>query len=302
MNEDHHACEFDHLDPPLKAAVEAVLAEPLPKNAVQRVTEGARRVSVASPTGRVVANLSRRRRFPRALIGAVAAASALALLCIFSMSQGNSTNAAFARMIDKLRTADTVQFRAVIQFGNDTASENRVYSDGTRARSEDVGGVWASITKLESARILVLDRKHKRYQWNHLSERPSGNNLIDILRGLKSKEARLTGEEIINGRRAQVFQVDYTVDFLRLGGDLKTATMVVWTDMRSELPARVVVRDLNPNRRIEVRFDDFVWNEPLDPQLLSLEIPAGFTPIDDKTPAGPIEAEQAQPAAAQALP
>jgi WD40 repeat protein len=53
--------------------------------------------------------------------------------------------------------------------------------------------------------------------------------------------------------------------------------MLLWVDVESELPSKIEIRSNDPKSFIEFHFDQFVWNEPLDAQLFSLEIPAGYT-------------------------
>ncbi len=52
--------------------------------------------------------------------------------------------------------------------------------------------------------------------------------------------------------------------------------MMVWVDLKSQLPDKIVIRDSDPQHPMEIRFEKITWNEPLDAQLFSLKTPAGY--------------------------
>jgi WD40 repeat protein len=142
-------------------------------------------------------------------------------------------------------------------------------------RFEQFDGALVSIGDLDGGQAVLLDMQGKRFRELDLAggalERLA--NPIDQLRQAKSEDAVLIGQERLEGRLTSVYRVD-GVDLLGIKGDAET---MVWVDVASELPARIVIRDTDPKHPMECRFEDFVWNEPLDGRLFSLEIPAGFT-------------------------
>ena len=48
MNHEHRSPDFERLEPPLEAAVQAVLADPLPEDAIERVKTRARRLATTT--------------------------------------------------------------------------------------------------------------------------------------------------------------------------------------------------------------------------------------------------------------
>jgi hypothetical protein len=80
------------------------------------------------------------------------------------------------------------------------------------------------------------------------------------------------GAEILRGRRTLVYRLP-KINLLGMKG---SGEMLVWVDAESELPAKIIVRDTDPKAETEIRFDELVWNEPLDAQLFALSIPNGF--------------------------
>ena len=54
MNDEHRSPDLERLEPPLEAAVQAALADPLPEEAIERVKTRARQLATpsAAPAGR----------------------------------------------------------------------------------------------------------------------------------------------------------------------------------------------------------------------------------------------------------
>src|SRR5262249_29878226 len=84
--------------------------------------------------------------------------------------------------------------------------------------------------------------------------------------------AERLGQEILKGRRTQVYRLR-KVDLLGMTGNVE---MLLWVDVESSLPAKIVIRNSDPKGEMEIRFEEFVLNEPLDARLLSFTVPAGF--------------------------
>jgi outer membrane lipoprotein-sorting protein len=106
-------------------------------------------------------------------------------------------------------------------------------------------------------------------------------NPIEKLRQLKNDDAEPIGQEEIDGRKTQVYRLkkpDVFMD-LRLGeGD----TAKLWVDPKSGLPVRIRIDGQTPASRAPsdktfMVFEQFTWDEALDPDLFKLEIPKGFT-------------------------
>ena len=61
--------------------------------------------------------------------------------------------------------------------------------------------------------------------------------------------------------------------------------MKVWVDPTTGLPVRIRIAGAFSRDRTDesfLDFDEFVWNEPLEANLFSLEIPKGYTIKDDR--------------------
>ena len=149
-----------------------------------------------------------------------------------------------------------------------------MYLEGNRLRFEQFDGMLIQVGDLDRKEAVFLDMQRKLAQEVNIDAEVARAfaNPIDQLRRTKSNDAEQIGEEILKGRRTQVYRLR-KMDLLGMKGN---GEMLVWVDVESELPAKIVIRDPDPKAETEIRFDEFVWNEPLDAQLFSLSMPDGF--------------------------
>ena len=289
MIDEYRPADFESLEPPLQAAVKAALAEPIPEDAVDRVKARAKQLVEcpnfrASENGTVPfdaarASSSRHRRWKtsRSLIAGLTAAAALVAVVIGGLLLfDHSGGQAFAQMIEKVKAASSVRFTTTVRLGKGGREHDAVmYLEGNRMRMEHFDGTLIDVADLDRKQGLALNMRGKLAQQVELDENVVGsfNNPIDQLRRVKSDDAEQIGEEDLKGRRTLVYRC-HKVDTLFFKGN---AEMLIWVDRESGLPAKIEIRDFNPQFPSEYRFDKFVWNEPLDARLFSLAIPDGFT-------------------------
>jgi outer membrane lipoprotein-sorting protein len=57
----------------------------------------------------------------------------------------------------------------------------------------------------------------------------------------------------------------------------------VWVDPKTSLPVRIAVERPADGGKVETvfSFEQFTWNESLDPDLFKLEVPKGFTVTEE---------------------
>ena len=178
-------------------------------------------------------------------------------------------------MIEKVKAASSVRLTMTTQFGRGPETSGVMYLEGNRLRQEQFDGMLILIGDLERKQALFLDMHRKMAQSEEIDAalaRGFGNP-IEQLRRAKADDAEQIGEEILRGRRTRVYRLR-KVDLLGIKGP---AERLVWVDVESRLPAKIVIRDPDPKTESEIRFDDFVWNEPLDARLFSLSIPRGIS-------------------------
>lgn len=284
MTEDHEFQNPDKLPVPLEAAVRSALASPDLEEAIERVKVRAKALNQTVPnprpqTGPARSNVSRRIRW-----GAGLAVMVVALVGGVAMLMHQSSTTLFAEVIEKVKAANTVQFRMTQRFGQQPEQAMKWLIDGKRVRIEHYGG---RVVAVLSEKAILIDHDDKLVEQLPYPEQiPSYVNLIDQLRQVVSGEAVAIGEEKLGDLPTRVYRVP-KVNVFGISG---SAEMLVWVDAQTELPAKIVIRDTDPKHPAEFRSEEFVWNEALDPQLFSLEIPAGYklcqqtTPTKMKTP------------------
>ena len=277
MNQQTHPHDFENLEPPLDAAVQAVLAEPVSDEAVERVKTRAKQLAT-KPTPM----LPRLRRFDRrewrtsrvVLAGFAVVAAVLIMVTGATVWLDRSANRAFAQVIEKVKAAHTVRLLTATRFGQSPEIDGQMFLEGNRLRWEQVHGILVQVVDLDRKRAVFLDTQRKLAQEVNIDTEVARAfaNPIDQLRSAQSSDAVSIGAEILRGRRTLVYRLP-KIDLLGMKG---SGEMLVWVDAESELPAKIVVRDTDPKAETEIRFDELVWNEPLDAQLFALSIPNGF--------------------------
>ena len=294
MNNDVVASEIDAPDSALDLAVRSVLAAPLPEDAIQRVKTRALNLAHSSMPAppRTATSTARRWKSPRMIAGSFAAAAMIAVAVVgLALLSGPSANRGFAQMIEKVAAARTVQFHCTSRMGSDTVS-GPVYVAGNRVRQTDDNNNTV-IADLDSRTALSLDTAGKRYRRTQIDDAAAARtaNPVERLRNISPKDAARLREEEVDGRTTIVYRLDNPYIF---SAGWHNSETVVWVDAENNLPAKMVIRSLDPNTPIEVEFSNFVWDAPLDPELFSLEIPQGYEPVTD-LPAEAAIGEQRDP-------
>lgn len=277
MNDERYTPDFESGDSMLDEAVRAVLAQPVPEDAIQRVKSRARLLAnpptVAIPIDH--ATRSRRWKVSRVLVGGLTVAAAVLIaLAGVTLLLDRTGGRAFARVIENVNATRTAHCKTAMRFGHKPEIGGQLYLEGSRLRLEQFDGMLIQVEDLDRKQALFLDVNRKVAQSVEIDARLAREfaNPIDQLRRSNTKNAKQMGDEILRGRRTQVYRI-HSVDLFGMKGD---GEMMVWVDVESELPAKIVVRDPDPKAEMEMWFDEFVWNEPLDAQMFSLSIPDGF--------------------------
>jgi hypothetical protein len=305
MNNEYPYDGFENPPSPLDAAVRAVLAEALPEDAIERVKTRARQMAQTSTVvpARMRGRHEWRWRASRPLLGGLALVAALLVFAMgISLVWDHSGGQAFAQMIERVKAAGSVCFTTAARFGRRPEIEGKMYLAGNRLRLEQFDGTLIQVADLDRKQALYLDVPRKLAQLIEIDASVVRHfaNPIDQLRRATSNDAQRVGEETLNGRLAQVYRLRKE-DLLGMKGN---AEMLVWVDAESELPAKIAIRDSDPKAATEIRFENFVWNEPLDARRFSLNVPDGFQPgtVMTAPPRGePAESNAAAPAFADGV-
>jgi WD40 repeat protein len=96
---------------------------------------------------------------------------------------------------------------------------------------------------------------------------------IEQLREAKSKDAKWVGNETIDGRKTEIFDVQNG----KILGSTGIPLLRVWVDRDSQLPVKIVAEDKDPKSEMRITLEHIEWNVPLESSLFAMEIPEGYT-------------------------
>ena len=238
MNDEHYPADFESLEQPLDAAVKAALAEPIPEDAIERVKTRAKQLAVAvALPSRASDSHKRGWRASRLIVAGLTTAAVLLLMVMGGFLLLNySVGQVFAQMIENVKAASSVHFTTVTRFGRQPEIGGAMYLEGNRLRFEQMDGLLITVGDFDRKRALFLDTHRKLAQANEIDADVAREfaNPIDQLRHATSNDAERIGEEILKGRRTQVYRLR-KMDLFGMKGN---AEMLVWVDVESEFQRR----------------------------------------------------------------
>jgi hypothetical protein len=309
-NEQHPVDELDR-------ATEALRNAPIPDgpspNLVASTVEALQSASIAPPSvsppsvgGRYRGGLSQRRRKMFRLVRYSTAAAAVMLLAVLAGWLFLIDHPlAFADVVEQVKKAKSVTFvtkmPSILQGREKGILQQKFYIQGDASRMEIPSAqegvqvppdappvLLAFIADAKQKKALQLDFVRKTAQimkvdekrWQEMAKGLA--NPVEQLRQLKDQEAERIGEEVLDGRKTQVYRLKKTDIFM---GVRVTEPEVakVWVDPKTSLPVRIAVERPADGGKVETvfSFEQFTWNESLDPDLFKLEVPKGFTVTEE---------------------
>lgn len=151
------------------------------------------------------------------------------------------------------------------------SEDYRVQSDGT----PDPNSKEISIFSL-SQKGIELNTKEKTY--SEILPFSGPMSPLMVLQNLSDTEvtaSKKLGSRIINGIQCTGFEVAMDKVDPDTGEDGK---LEVWIDNGTRLPQQVSISMLDSFVPVELVFENFKWNEPLDQELFSVVPPSGYSP------------------------
>jgi len=150
--------------------------------------------------------------------------------------------------------------------------------------------VYVEDHKQGKATHLTLSLK-RAWQW-HLDKgavtetRQRFPNPVDLFRNVKVEQGKTTNTIRIGGRTAVAFRVDgfATSDAPGMLPQAKKAELRVYSDPRTALPVEISLRLDDPEASF--MWLDIQWGKNADPQLFKLDVPDGYTVIEESPPRG----------------
>jgi hypothetical protein len=181
---------------------------------------------------------------------------------------------AFAGVIESVKKAESVTLLNKQKLGSQPTFEMKWYFQGDKIRME-FPGIMAIVSDLAQPTYLELDMIRKIARARPLHKEVAGlfANPVRQIQNAKPGDAKLVGEEQLDGRTVQLYRME-EVDFLGAKGE---GEMRVWVDPKTNLPVKIVVDEPQKerDRRTTLEFIDFEWNKKLDEKLF--RIPEDFT-------------------------
>jgi hypothetical protein len=260
-----------------------------------------------SPTAQTKV-LSIGRIIMKSKITKLAAAAVIVVVAFFVISQISSPTSAFALVIENVVNAESISFLLRQQLGNQAVFVSKMYIQGEKIRMDMVGAegdqkgldklreemqrrnltsLHSSIGDFTAKEALELDHFRKTFKKTKLDDRVVAEfiraNLIEQFHNVKPENAEWICEEFQNGQKIDVYLVRH-VDIMGIKAELsgkEGERMTVWVDRATSLPAKILIEasfHAEGKSRDWLEFSEFIWNEPFDEDLFSLQAPEGYTP------------------------
>lgn len=206
-------------------------------------------------------------------LGSLAATIVLALAAIAAMMMHGGARVALAQVIDKVKNADAVEF--VFGPGNGEAADKqqKCVLQGDKARVQHPMGI-VMIADKATNQGLYVNPKNKtagRFSLHEHVAKELATNPITQLREVRTEDAERLRKEVLDGNEAEVFRVRGIKLF---GTESDKGEMRVWVDSTTMLPLRI---ELRIGETPLVTFTEMKWNPAIGPELLSMEIPDGYS-------------------------
>ena len=103
---------------------------------------------------------------------------------------------------------------------------------------------------------------------------PSGMNAYEMVRNAVTEKSKRLPDEVLDGRKVNVFRVEWN-EQVRKEARGPCEPMKVWVDPQTKLPIRM--EPMQQDAKAPVVMYDFVFDQPLDPSLFSLDPPKDYT-------------------------
>jgi outer membrane lipoprotein-sorting protein len=276
--------ETNHRPTPdiLGEATAALRAAPVPAGPpaeLAAATAAAIQNRLAGVVPAEAARLQRRRRIMRYVrYGSAVAVAAGLLVAVGVIGFGGGSASAFDKAADKAAAAKSARFKYTHKVTGQPEVSGKGYAQGGRLRMEKDD--LALVVDFKARKALKLMTASKTAA---LVDIPAAlgemvPNPIEQLARAKGKKAGRTGEEEVGGVKAEVFRVEDAGLFgLEAGPD---GEFTIWVDPKTELPVRIRLTYKNGEATHSYLFEGFVWNEDIDPKLLSLDVPEGYKLLD----------------------
>ena len=222
------------------------------------------RPSVVAPSAPVRRH---ERRFGRFVSIAVAAAVMMGTCCWLFIGSVRPAVADLAEVLQRVRKATTVTFKLTLRqpglpedvavaFMDAEGHSRMAFAEGRIHIRDSVNG-----------RLLVISPETKEARLLTAMDKGWGADIVESLGKQKASDGIYLGVEKVGTTDAQVYRMPQKV------GDIH-----IWVDPAKQIPLRVRVRKpAGEGQETIIELAEMQWNIPLDPSLLAIEAPSGYT-------------------------
>ena len=275
-----HLWDNDPTDNVLDQAIHALVSEPIEQHAIDRVAERALQLNsieeTAAPSIQIANPTKSTTAKNQSWVRLTSLAASITIAILGSIWYLNhAPGRAFAQVIERLQKITAVRFETHIQFGTSDAQTGVMSIDKDSIRLEQMDGQFVLIGNATSKKAIVLDTVNKKSQSLASNDVLSVSmiNPIEQLMAIRNKSVRSLGNDRIDGRRVEVFQIG-DVELLGMKG---IGNMILWVDAETQLPAKIMIRDSDPKHKQLFEFDHFDWSPSIDPATMATTTPSGFS-------------------------
>ncbi|MCG3136991.1 MAG: hypothetical protein HJJLKODD_00832 [Phycisphaerae bacterium] len=234
--------------------------------------------------------LSRKKAFQISLSAAILA---IVIAIPVWLSWGPSSNDVFAQMVNAIPQYSSVQYLHTRQFKGKTFEEHCILSRGGRMRIE-YGRGYEKASQHDPLAYISDGRYCLSYEYplifirDFSMDRMLGKSSPEmIIQGARRKCLRASeflGEQMIGQHKtvgyvvtldlAEVLSEEWGQDREQLKEIFSddVVTYHIWMDVKTGMPERIETYSSMEPEATEIQ-SDFVWNEPLSPDLFSIDIP-----------------------------
>jgi len=202
----------------------------------------------------------------------------------------------FAEVLQKLRRAETLtcSVRSPIALDKRGMIGGKL-SIRPEAYRVEIPGFLVHVEDYKQAKAVQLAPSLNRaWRWKldtrgATETRQRFPNPVDLFRNVKGDQAKSTNTILIDGRRAVVFCVE-NFDLASTAGvvggvmQAKTAEFFACVDPQTALPVRISLKLENP--RADFVWTNLEWGKDPDPKVFRLDVPDGYTVIEEPPPRG----------------
>jgi outer membrane lipoprotein-sorting protein len=207
---------------------------------------------------------------------AVGLAMAAGLILVASVLIGilGQSRVVFADVIDKVKAAPCVSFKttgkALLPEGAASDIKGKVWiaQDG-RSRMEAMPSGQITIQDATGKSLLLIPVTHEAIiiEATNAQGRENGADFLKLIKSLDAKSAVPLGAKEVAGRKTEGFKVTKP-----------ESEIAVWVDVATRMPVQVeLAAKGGVLPEASITGTDFEWNAQIDPQLLSLMPPEGYT-------------------------